>query len=213
MKERCCRQSRLSLLAVQSIACGVILLLALVLRLIGGETWDQLHAVFRQWLTDGGLADAWVEHLEERSAAETADKSERTVPTAAVPPLNEGRITSPFGHRTDPIRGGTGFHCGVDIAAPAEAPLYAVRDGEVVTAGWSESYGYRVVIRDADGWKIGYAHCAALLCTVGDTVRAGECVARVGSTGYATGNHVHVTAEYAGQYYDPTALLSAERYA
>lgn len=219
MAEGRCKHGRLSLLAVQSIACGVILLLALVLRLIGGGTWDRLHTVFRQWLTDGGIAEGWAVRLDEGSTQPTevlpADATAATpaAPAMAVMPLAKGRLTSAFGYRVHPLRGGTGFHRGVDIAAEAETPLYAVYDGTVSAAGWSDSYGYRLVVKSADGWEVGYAHCSALLCGVGDSIRAGDCVARVGATCNATGPHVHLTVAYDGLYYNPALLLPEGDYA
>ncbi len=219
MAEGRCKRGRLSLLAVQSIACGVVLLLALVLRLIGGSTWDRLRTVFRQWLTDGGVAEQWADRWEETDRQQPvslpADVSTAapTAPAVAAVPLAEGRLTSAFGYRSHPVHGGTGFHRGVDIAAAAKSPLYAVYDGTVSAAGWSDSYGYRIVVSSADGWEVGYAHCSALLYRVGDSVHAGDCVARVGSTGNATGDHVHLTVTHNGLFYDPALLLPDGYYA
>ncbi len=221
----------LSLLAVQSIMCGVVLLLILLLRLIGGSAWDGLRSLLHGWLTDDGLAQVIAQSVEteesgtggrDAAVSETAGVycppdaitwTPLTAPPTTVVPLVEGRVTSLFGVRTDPIRGGTGFHTGTDIAAPAGTPLYALYDGEVSVAGWQTSYGNRITVRTADGLEIGYAHCSALLKQTGDTVRAGEMIARVGNTGDSTGNHVHIMAVREGLYYDPAPLIPEALYA
>lgn len=221
----------LSLLAVQSIACGVVLLLALLLRLIGGTAWSGLRSLLHGWLTDDGLAQVIAENVETDSGgvdgrdvgmSETAGVycppnsitwAPLTAPLTTVAPLTEGRVTSSFGVRTDPIRGGTSVHSGTDVAAPAGTPLYALYDGEVSVAGWQTSYGNRITVRAADGLEVCYAHCSALLKRTGDTVRAGEVIARVGSTGDSTGNHVHIMAIREGIFYDPAPLIPEGFYA
>lgn len=225
-------RSGLSLLAVQSIVCGVVLLIVLLLRLIGGETWTQLSSLFRQWMTDEGLTQVVTEQESSETPSGTGERdlavsdavsvkqlpdgvtfSSLKLPTCAVFPLKAGTVTSSFGYRTDPIKGGTGFHTGVDISAPEGTALYAVCDGEVIDASWDDSYGHCVTIRCADGLEITYAHCSILLCQTGERVYAGRVVARVGSTGDSTGNHVHIMLSKDGVYYDPRPLIPEAWYA
>ncbi len=226
MAEQRRTRSRLSLIAVQSIVCGVILLLALLLRLIGGDTWDQLRTVFQHWMTDDGLA-ALVEPEPEAAGGrdipvgeavsvlvppEGATFAPISLPTTGVAPLHSGEVTSVFGYRTDPIRGGTGFHTGTDVSAQEGEALYAPYDGTVTAAAWDNSYGYYVTVRAGDV-DILYAHCSVLLCREGDDVKAGDTVARVGSTGDSTGNHVHIELHRAGICYDPAPLIPETWYA
>ncbi len=101
-------------------------------------------------------------------------------------------ITSPFGTRVDPISGIVKTHGGTDIAAPTGTPLLAAADGVVVTASYQDKgYGYYVKIKHDDTYSTLYGHCSVLHVTVGQTVKQGQLIAEVGSTGYSTGPHVH----------------------
>lgn len=104
-------------------------------------------------------------------------------------------ITSGFGGRTDPITGESDFHSGTDIAAPAGTPILAAADGTVTIANgtdsWGGSYGYYIKINHDATYVTLYAHCSAICVTAGQTVRQGEVIGYVGSTGNSTGNHLH----------------------
>ncbi len=226
-------RSGFSLLAVQSIVCGVVLLLALLLRLVGGDTWTQLRSLFRQWMTEEGLTQVIAEQLEEEEATQGvggrdiavgeavsvlrppqgATFAPPTVPITAITPLKSGRVTSSFGYRTDPIKGGTGFHTGIDVAASKGEPLYALYDGVVTAAAWDSSYGNYIAVTTAEGWELWYAHCSVLLCREGESVTAGQRIAQVGSTGDSTGDHVHIMVKHDGVCYDPTSLIPEGWYA
>src|SRR5258708_198871 len=99
----------------------------------------------------------------------------------------QGRISSQFGAR----RGRGRHHQGVDIAAPTGTPIEASASRQVVFSGWSRGYGKTVVIKHQDGLYTRYAHAQNLLVSPGDAVQAGQSVATVGSTGHATGPHLH----------------------
>ena len=215
-------RSGLSLLAVQSIVCGVVLLLVLLLLLIGGETWEGLRSLFHQWMPDEGITQVIAEHNDEERVGGTAlsvhkiadeERNTLSLPTGAVPLLESGAVTSPYGVRTDPIRGGTGFHAGVDISAPEGSELRAMYEGEVSVAAWDKSYGWYVTVRCNGNTEITYAHCSELLCRVGERVQAGQTIALVGSTGDSTGSHVHVMLAIDGVYYDPRPLIPEAWYA
>jgi murein DD-endopeptidase MepM/ murein hydrolase activator NlpD len=100
-------------------------------------------------------------------------------------------ISSYFTRRINPITGKEESHRGIDIPAPYDSNVYAALDGVVTVAKWSNSYGNYVVIDHGGGLSTLYAHNSALLKKAGDTVVQGEVIARVGSTGASTGNHVH----------------------
>lgn len=111
-------------------------------------------------------------------------------------PLPEAfRITSGFGERVDPISGESSFHTGTDIAAPEGTPILAAANGTVTLANgtdpWGGGYGYYVKISHGGGMETLYAHCSAICVTPGQTVRQGEVIGYVGSTGNSTGNHLH----------------------
>lgn len=103
----------------------------------------------------------------------------------------QGRVTSEFGTRTHPITGQRDRHNGIDIAAPAGTKVHATASGKVTLAGWYGGYGLAVIIDHGYGLKTLYGHNSRLAVKVGDTVKKGDVIAYVGSTGMSTGPHVH----------------------
>ena len=122
----------------------------------------------------------------------------------------EGRLTSDFGARTDPINGRMKEHHGVDLAAPKGTPIGASADGTVVFAGRRGGYGNTVIIEQADGRQTLYGHAERLLVNVGDQVRAGQSIATVGSTGRSTGPHLHFEVRENGKPVDPLAAVTKD---
>ncbi len=132
--------------------------------------------------------------------------------TAAVAlhlPL-KGRVSSGFGARHDPLRGGIRRHTGVDIAAPSGTPIAAAAAGKVVFAGRRGGYGNLVEIEHADGQRTRYAHTARLLVKVGDEVKPGQAIATVGSTGRSTGPHLHFEVKKDGARIDPLQAVAKD---
>ena len=107
-----------------------------------------------------------------------------------------GRISSPEGWRHDPINVDMRYHAGTDIAAPAGSEIHAVAEGRVIESGPKGSYGNAVVIQTQDGRKMLYAHNNQNFVQVGDWVSRGDAIAEVGSTGRATGPHVHFEVKF-----------------
>jgi murein DD-endopeptidase MepM/ murein hydrolase activator NlpD len=97
----------------------------------------------------------------------------------------KGTITSRFGRRWGRM------HKGIDIAAPIGTPINAAADGTILVAGYQSGYGNLVEIRHVDGTTTRYGHNSELSVSVGQTVRQGQQVARMGSTGHSTGSHLH----------------------
>ncbi len=103
-----------------------------------------------------------------------------------------GFVSSTFGKREDPVYGGGEFHNGVDFAAPKGSPIYAVANGIVAEASYSDnSLGYYVRLNHENGYYTIYAHCNEIKVKKGDLVKRGDIIATVGSTGKSTGNHLH----------------------
>ncbi len=115
----------------------------------------------------------------------------------------EGRITSGFGMRVHPIFKVRKMHTGIDISAPAGTPIRAADGGVVVEAGYIRGYGYTVIIDHGGGVATLYAHCSALLVQEGQEVQRGQVIARVGSTGYSTGPHLHFEIRINGEPVNP----------
>jgi murein DD-endopeptidase MepM/ murein hydrolase activator NlpD len=119
-----------------------------------------------------------------------------------------GRITDTYGYRYDPFGGNSReFHNGMDISARTGTPVYATMAGRVTFAGWSDSYGYYVVISHSGGYRTLYAHMSVLRAKTGDYVEAGGRIGDVGSTGRSTGSHLHFTVYKNGVTVNPRSLL------
>ncbi|MBX2861257.1 MAG: M23 family metallopeptidase [Vampirovibrio sp.] len=119
----------------------------------------------------------------------------------------EGRLSSHYGWRTDPMNGRKRFHSGIDIAAPHGTPVYATQDGVVAYSGRYKGYGNIVVIQHSKTLSTLYAHNSKLLVRRGQTVRHGQLISRVGSTGRSTGPHLHFEVHQKKQYMNPMTYL------
>lgn len=111
-----------------------------------------------------------------------------------------GTITSRFGSRSS-VR--VGAHTGLDIAAPKGTPIKAAAGGTVVHAGWKGSLGNLVIISHGNGVQTYYGHCSTICVSAGDTVSQGDIIAKVGSTGNSTGNHLHLEVRVNGVALNP----------
>lgn len=117
------------------------------------------------------------------------------------------RITSKFGPRLHPIHKTWRNHNGIDIGAPGGTPIVAAASGKVILAKYSSSYGNYVIIDHGSGYATLYAHCSKLLVSVNQAVARGETIAKVGSTGWSTGNHLHFGVQIHGEWVDPLTYV------
>lgn len=120
----------------------------------------------------------------------------------------DGVVSSPFGLRQDPLGGGQRVHEGIDIAASSGSPIRALAAGRIVFSGWVEGYGNLVAIDHGNGMVTRYAHTEANLVSVGEEVVAGQNIALVGSSGRATGPHLHLEVLQDGRPIDPRSFLT-----
>ncbi len=128
----------------------------------------------------------------------------------AVPsrmPIKNTYITSSFGGRADPFSGGAANHKGIDFHASVGDPVMAVADGVVSYSGVRGGYGNVVEVDHGNGYVTRYAHNSRLTVKVGDLVRAGQQVAKAGSTGRSTGAHVHFEVWKDGRVMNPRKFL------
>lgn len=128
-----------------------------------------------------------------------------TVPSRE--PIAGSFVTSGFGGRADPFGGGSQFHKGIDFQASIGDPVLAVADGVVSYAGDRSGYGNTVEIDHGNGYVTRYAHNSRLVRQVGDLVRAGQEIARAGSSGRSTGAHVHFELWQDGVVVNPRKFL------
>lgn len=119
-----------------------------------------------------------------------------------------GRITSNFGYRYHPILHFTRFHAGIDFGAAYGSPIVAAADGQIVGAGWTGGYGRQVRIMHEGGLMTTYSHMSAVVAEPGTMIRQGQVIGYVGSSGLATGPHLHFEVRVGGRPVNPlTAKL------
>ena len=123
-------------------------------------------------------------------------------------PVMQGWISSYFGARTDPFTGRNAFHRGIDFAAPAGSEVVAVAAGVVTYAKERFGYGRTVEINHGNGYVTRYAHNENLKVKAGDTVKKGDPIALIGSTGRSTGPHLHFEGLSQGRAVDPMSFVS-----
>lgn len=128
-----------------------------------------------------------------------------TIPLAR--PIAAAQITSDFGPRIDPFLGGLAMHTGIDFRAPYGTPVRATAPGTVITASYQGGYGRLVEVEHPDGHLTRYAHMSAITVAVGDEVRAGDQVGRLGNTGRSTGPHLHYEVRRDDEALDPMTFV------
>lgn len=126
-------------------------------------------------------------------------------------PVRSGYASSGFGHRVDPFSGGNQYHQGMDFSGPRGTEILTVADGVVVFSGRYAGYGNMIDIDHGSGYMTRYAHNEANLVQIGDRVRAGDVIARMGRTGRATGTHVHFEVWRNGSPINPRQFLARAR--
>ncbi|MFA5179731.1 MAG: M23 family metallopeptidase [Syntrophales bacterium] len=124
-----------------------------------------------------------------------------------LPIDGDGRITSLFGSRSNPVTGRVELHRGIDIAAPSGTTIKATADGVVSFSGWNGGGGNTVVVEHGHGYSTCYAHNRANAVTVGQRIKRGDTVSHMGSTGNATGSHVHYEIWQGGRVINPKQHL------
>jgi len=117
--------------------------------------------------------------------------------------------SSPFGMRTDPIVHEAAMHTGIDFRGDVGVPIRATASGTVTVAGWSGGYGKMVEIDHGNGLLTRYGHLSEIDVDVGDIVRSGAIVGKLGSTGRSTGPHLHYEVRVKGEAVDPQKFLDA----
>ena len=166
---------------------------------------------YLQLLQDPLYEELWAELLGgfAQGGGELMNPDSTRTPTGTLqwPLPVAGTITSPFGHRIDPLTGEVSSHTGTDIACAEGTPILAAADGIVTVANgldsWGGSYGYYIQIDHGTGLETLYAHCSSICVTTGQQVQAGQVIGYVGHTGRATGSHLHFEVRANGNRVNP----------
>lgn len=130
------------------------------------------------------------------------DKSNKTL----IRPVM-GRISSLFGKRKHPKTKSWHFHSGIDIVARKGTPIMAAMAGKVTYSGWKRGYGMVIIIDHGDDLETVYAHCSRVSVKNGQMVNVGQKIGSVGSTGVATGSHLHFEVRRGGNVRNPFRYL------
>lgn len=112
-------------------------------------------------------------------------------------------VTSPYGYRIHPVKGYWSLHTGIDLRATKGTSIFAAKAGTVVTSVYSSSWGNYVIISHGGGYTSLYAHMTTRKVKVGDTVKQGQIIGTVGSTGWSTGAHLHYELRKNNKSYNP----------
>lgn len=174
------------------------------------EGFDKLFSVFNQKESDSNFNNyngTGGEDLEYYEAAKNTSFSPVFSTAEICPPIEKGRYTSYFGYRINPITGEYGFHTGLDIAAAEGTNIRAAFSGTVTKSGYDEKAGNYIYLEHNNGFVTFYCHCSEILAEVGSNIRQGETIAKVGSTGYSTGPHLHFEIRKDSVRYNPLWLL------
>ncbi len=149
---------------------------------------------------------------EARRKAEAQGQTYKTVSIGDItftwPCPASSRITSYFGSREAPTEGASTNHKAVDIGASTGTDIIAAADGQVSIATYSASAGNYIMLNHGGGVTTVYMHCSKLLVSAGESVKKGQVIAKVGSTGYSTGPHLHFGVRVNGTYVDPLQYVS-----
>ncbi|MBU3993926.1 MAG: M23 family metallopeptidase [Alphaproteobacteria bacterium] len=133
----------------------------------------------------------------------------QAVSIPSLVPVEGVKLTSEYGMRWHPVLGGRRKHDGVDLAAPTGTPVRATADGLVERADWFGGYGLFVALEHGGAIATRYGHMSRLNVAAGQTVRKGDIIGYVGSTGRSTGPHLHYEVRIAGTPVNPMPYLQA----
>jgi murein DD-endopeptidase MepM/ murein hydrolase activator NlpD len=143
-----------------------------------------------------------------RTYANKLDAALLTVPVRE-PVTGEIDFTSPFGVRIDPFVHVPAMHTGIDFRGTLGEPIHATAAGTVTSAGWSGGYGNMVEVDHGNGLATRYGHMSEIDVRVGEEIRIGQVLGRIGSTGRSTGPHLHYETRVEGEAVDPQKFLAA----
>jgi murein DD-endopeptidase MepM/ murein hydrolase activator NlpD len=184
---------------------------------IGEENEKLIQGIIRKEISLA--ADRRAQLERERAAAAAKNGGKAAAPAASAFTYSGGKMgfpldrvvamSSDYGGRADPFTKKIASHNGIDFPAPAGTPILAAEAGEVILASWVSGYGNTVIIDHGKGIVTLYAHIRndGIVVEKGDTVKRGQKIAEVGSTGRSTGNHLHFEVHVNNDHVDPKPYL------
>lgn len=139
------------------------------------------------------------------SSADTKKEEQVARYLSVCYPLSHIKINSPYGYRKDPFTGKRKFHNGIDLHARS-ANVFAMMQGKVIAVGQDKVSGKYVTLQH-DGFTVSYCHLSRVSASKGQIVKAGDVIGITGNTGRSTGEHLHITIRYKGEYVDPRIIF------
>lgn len=219
-----------NVIVVQALVCTFIILLIVAVGRVSPNTFEAIREEYSKIMSVDMDRKDVVDSVKSiipvvTAAAETTAPPEAVTQTettekkavAAMASLSStdkitvpvhGKITSRFGGRENPISGVYAQHTGIDIAADSGTDILAAYDGVVESTGTEDKAGNYVKLLHSDGSETLYCHCSEIIVDDGDAVRAGDTIALVGETGWATGPHLHFEIHIDGERTDPLDILN-----
>lgn len=135
------------------------------------------------------------------------DRKDELSRTPSILPVENGWLTDRYGYRTDPFTGKRSMHYGLDVSARNGEPILAAADGKVIYAGKKGAYGYTVEIDHGNGITTRYSHASKLFVARGQSLKRGQVIAAVGSTGRSTSPHLHYEVRDDNRCVDPLRFI------
>lgn len=222
---------RNSVVIVQTLACAFLIFLVAATNKLSPESFEFLREEYNRLMAVDMSANEVVSSAvsaaqsvmsvqasaaepEETEQKEEEEKTEKSVAVIAELGMDKkitvpvhGRVSSEYGYRTNPISGAYALHTGVDIATDEGTDIVAAYSGVVKDTGTGTKRGKYVLMKHPDGSETLYCHCSKILVEEDDVIKAGEVVALVGSTGWATGPHLHFEIRRDGNSINPLDVL------
>jgi len=125
----------------------------------------------------------------------------------SMQPVDNVKLTSSFGVRSDPFHGSAAMHAGIDIPGPIGTPIYATADGVIGRAGRFGGYGNLITVNHGKGIETRYGHLSKILVASNSRVRRGQMIGLMGSTGRSTGSHLHYEVRIDGAAVNPMPFM------
>lgn len=236
MKLKTAADCHFKILVLQMITVAVVLISAIIIRIFGGDLYTYLSSLYHEKFDEitstsfvmdeekekeenekendsndvnADLYDADVDSSLKENITEFEQYESKNVSVSAQSFLFpvDGEVVSEYGMRTNPVTNIYTLHGGMDIAADTGTPIYSAYEGAVSAAGYSDTYGYYVVVAHTSEIKTLYAHCSELLVEKGETVKKGDRIALVGNTGRSTGPHLHFEVRVGDSRINPRWIL------